>query len=1067
MKLRKIFRLSISISALLMFHIPVANASALKIVKQGLEEWFDIDFNPNFLGTNNNSSDPAFLPNNDASKKMLVYENIFRKFYTLNEQTNVAPDLNTKKSKVFNYSDYYTNSNFSSILNDENLKKLPDYFCVSKYLQNSESCMKDGTNLDLDYETTNDIRFFYGEQDKRSVAFAFRAACLTGAGRTFMEKTLKNPTVNLNLIKKRQAFIKKLVEDDELFQSLEKELISLSSHEGLLYQVLAKDDVSSVMSPEVRDFSQFLFGLFGIKNWGRTFLDGFDRSSILHNLAYFTTKIEAAAAMKNVKESLINHKHELFGYPKPPAEGEDGYEEYYIKFHDLKEKQAKQTAAFMDKDESEMKELSKKHKNLGEDVIKNAGELSEYLRLSSKKQPSPQEKEKLQKLDELKKKLCSNKEGDDLAGFVKCAALHKKKKDYLLTRLSDEDKRLLAGLYDKYKYVVEGDDEKSYKALLLNFKNDPAKISKEIAWKYFDNSFKMLTSGFTSVAENCRSVGNNFANEQYLSATISGLHLVLGCGGQLLSGPIALFKDLTNHQKSLFSLKDKVKYFTGPFEELKNKLLTNFVTEPKQIVDGYRAVIASSKFFSAAENLSRLLEKNSFLSARSLDHCTGLKILQKIAEKDKKAMSLFVKRYNRQQQLLDKTKKQLFNKNTALRLELAESYLEYDAKRKKRIYEELSKIEKDIDEVDILKQRLAWNSPNALSDLLQMLKSDDFAKKSASYFRPEKLGIFHIGKMRATAKQIYLSKMTIAPALVAIGEIDAMMAVARLCRMQKHSPNNKFCFVNFVESEDPVFDCKGLWSPAAARTAKDRGLAPLSYLEKLFDSNSKKLNYRFENPYKWMDLKQNKNGIDFDFATSSDVSLGGLSTNKHMLLTGKNGDGKSTFIRSMAHAVMLAQTFGIVPAQSARMTIFHVMRSIKKDLEDPSRGISSHNGQLIKVKSYLNNVKKMISSGKRVLVFADELFNGTNAVDAAKLVKTLGMQIAQNYDGSMWVLSSHAQKSPEVEDYTNKAFGNFHIFERRLRPGAIPHGISSNKELLELAGYSKEFVNAFDEMRLN
>ena len=109
-----------------------------------------------------------------------------------------------------------------------------------------------------------------------------------------------------------------------------------------------------------------------------------------------------------------------------------------------------------------------------------------------------------------------------------------------------------------------------------------------------------------------------------------------------------------------------------------------------------------------------------------------------------------------------------------------------------------------------------------------------------------------------------------------------------------------------------------------------------------------------------------------------------------ILLTGPNMAGKSTFLRTIAVNIIMAQIGGVVCANkfvfNPEMKVFTAMR-IKDDL---SESISSFYAELSRIKYLLD----LVEQGKPVLYFLDEILKGTNSADRHKGAVALMRQLS-------------------------------------------------------------------------
>ncbi len=112
------------------------------------------------------------------------------------------------------------------------------------------------------------------------------------------------------------------------------------------------------------------------------------------------------------------------------------------------------------------------------------------------------------------------------------------------------------------------------------------------------------------------------------------------------------------------------------------------------------------------------------------------------------------------------------------------------------------------------------------------------------------------------------------------------------------------------------------------------------------------------------------------------------------VITGPNGGGKSTIVRGVLNAAVMAQTLTVVPAQRFILTPFDDIRSALNTREDTAAGLSHFQAQVQRATLFVQDADA--NKHKRFLVGMDEPFNGASAENAAAfsagLLKRLGAQ---------------------------------------------------------------------------
>lgn len=172
-----------------------------------------------------------------------------------------------------------------------------------------------------------------------------------------------------------------------------------------------------------------------------------------------------------------------------------------------------------------------------------------------------------------------------------------------------------------------------------------------------------------------------------------------------------------------------------------------------------------------------------------------------------------------------------------------------------------------------------------------------------------------------------------------------------------------------------------------------------------------------------------------------------------IVLTGPNMGGKSTFMRAVAIAVLLAHIGMAVPADGAELTVMDgIYTRIGAD-DDLFRGQSTFMAELEEV-AYI--VRKATD---RSLVLLDELGRGTSTYDGMALASAVIDHLAQD-PGPFTLFATHyheltglAERRPSVANWTAEVLvppeGGL-VFTHRVRPGAADR--SYGLDVARLAG---------------
>lgn len=185
-----------------------------------------------------------------------------------------------------------------------------------------------------------------------------------------------------------------------------------------------------------------------------------------------------------------------------------------------------------------------------------------------------------------------------------------------------------------------------------------------------------------------------------------------------------------------------------------------------------------------------------------------------------------------------------------------------------------------------------------------------------------------------------------------------------------------------------------------------------------------------------------------------------LRAEKHVLLTGSNASGKSTFLKTIAINALLSQAIDTSVAKSYHAPFFRIYSSMS--LRDDLSNSNSY--YIVEIKS-LKRILDAVSekSDSPVLCFVDEVLRGTNTVEriaaSSEILKSLRYQN---------VLCFAATHDIELTAILEKYYDNYHFqeevtendvrFNYRLFKG--PATTRNAIKLLNIIGYDKNIIEA-------
>lgn len=187
-----------------------------------------------------------------------------------------------------------------------------------------------------------------------------------------------------------------------------------------------------------------------------------------------------------------------------------------------------------------------------------------------------------------------------------------------------------------------------------------------------------------------------------------------------------------------------------------------------------------------------------------------------------------------------------------------------------------------------------------------------------------------------------------------------------------------------------------------------------------------------------------------------------IHTENHVLLTGSNASGKSTFLKTVAINSILAQTLYTVAATSWRSPWFRVYSSMAL-ADNLFEGESYF---IVEIKSLKRIMDSMSSADYPVLCFVDEVLRGTNTVERI----AASAQILRSFVGKD-ALCFAATHDIELTTLLAPYYDNYHFTEEVREndvyfPYLLKDGPARSRNairLLGVMGYDEELTKKAEE----
>lgn len=186
--------------------------------------------------------------------------------------------------------------------------------------------------------------------------------------------------------------------------------------------------------------------------------------------------------------------------------------------------------------------------------------------------------------------------------------------------------------------------------------------------------------------------------------------------------------------------------------------------------------------------------------------------------------------------------------------------------------------------------------------------------------------------------------------------------------------------------------------------------------------------------------------------------------NNFVIITGPNMAGKSTYMRQVAHIVLLAHMGSFVPAESARIGLVDRIFTRVGSFDALSRGQSTFMVEMMELSSILHN------ASPKSLIILDEIGSGTSTFDGLSIAWSVTEYISSKIRAKT-VFATHYHELTELER-SIKGVKNLHVatkeqggkvtFLRKVREGYTDK--SYGIHVAALAGVPDPVVERADEV---
>jgi hypothetical protein len=309
---------------------------------------------------------------------------------------------------------------------------------------------------------------------------------------------------------------------------------------------------------------------------------------------------------------------------------------------------------------------------------------------------------------------------------------------------------------------------------------------------------------------------------------------------------------------------------------------------------------------------------------------------------------------------------------------------------------------------------------------------------------------WYAGSILSTAKLAYDHHNDCVEMLVAIGEIDALMSLAKLYKYSAASKNS-WSFAQF-ESAEPDFE--------------EQAAPPAWYNTTSLNMNSC-FGQSDDEPFMQLDDFWNPL-LNHEIAVANTITLGGIQP-RAIIITGINKGGKSTNMKGMALNALCAQATGLAPANLYIATPFTKILTYCNPDDDIAQGVSHFEAGEQRALHIYKTVAQL-KHDQHALCMLDEAYDGTHPAVSAAATKTLIQHLGYN-PHVICITTTHLPEVTKLaEEQNGSYFANYHVastlhpdktitYTYQLKPG-VSYQNELALELLRQQNYPNEFIEA-------
>lgn len=287
-----------------------------------------------------------------------------------------------------------------------------------------------------------------------------------------------------------------------------------------------------------------------------------------------------------------------------------------------------------------------------------------------------------------------------------------------------------------------------------------------------------------------------------------------------------------------------------------------------------------------------------------------------------------------------------------------------------------------------------------------------------------------------------------------VGLIDSLVLINNL--------STTFLSATYVFSKQPIINCTDIWHPL---------LMSSSYMNNVqFNTqNDIKNDRRTQNNGQFLEYYDDKGVMRQKFEAegcNDTIIKNSVNIKNHLLITGPNAAGKTTFIKTLIINVLFSQTITITSATLFNITPFNIIDSYLQ-INDIVGKKSLFEAEMFRSKDIISKIEQPDALS---FIILDEIFSSTNYIEGYAGAYAILKRLSENKQ-CISITTTHYTSLSKLEKDTSGLIKNYKfdvvidedniIFNYKLKRGISTQYIALN--LLKLNGFDNDIIsNALD-----